>query len=208
MVLIGVLFLVAYLMGSIPTAVWVGKKFYGIDVREHGSGNAGSTNTIRVLGWKAGFPVFIIDILKGFIASSLVIFSNFHSGTNAYINLQLIFGFSALLGHILPVFAGFRGGKGVATLLGVVVALTPVPALMAFVIFLIILFIFKFVSVGSMVAGICYPFLIFFLFPDSPISIKSASIVMSLALIITHRKNIKRLINGEESKASFLYKKK
>jgi acyl phosphate:glycerol-3-phosphate acyltransferase len=208
MLLIALLFLVAYLMGSIPTAVWVGKKFYGIDVREHGSRNAGATNTIRVLGWKAGLPVFLIDIMKGILAASLVMFTNYTSGTNTYINLQLVFGFSALLGHILPVFADFRGGKGVATLLGVVIALTPVPALLAFIIFLVVLFIFKYVSVGSMIAAIFYPFIIFILYPGSAISIKSASIVMSVALIITHRKNIRRLIKGEESKAGFLYKKK
>ncbi len=208
MLLIVLLFLVSYLIGSIPTSVWVGKKFYGIDVREHGSGNAGATNTIRVLGLKAGLPVFIIDIIKGFLAASLAVFSNYHTVPIAYINLQLIFGFSALLGHIFPCFAGFRGGKGVATLLGVVIALTPVPALIAFVIFLVVLFIFKYVSVGSMVAAIFYPLIIFFLFPDSAISIKSASIVMALALIITHRKNIKRLIKNEEPKAKFLYKRK
>jgi glycerol-3-phosphate acyltransferase PlsY len=208
MFLIAVLFILAYLMGSIPTSVWVGKKFYGIDVREHGSGNAGATNTIRILGLKAGLPVFLIDIIKGLVASSLPLFTSYHYGTNGYINLQLLFGFSALLGHIFPVFAGFRGGKGVATLLGVVIALTPFPAFLAFGIFLVIFFIFKYVSVGSMVAAICFPFIIFFIYPELAVSIKSASIVMSATLIFTHRKNIIRLIKGEEPKASFLYKKK
>jgi acyl phosphate:glycerol-3-phosphate acyltransferase len=202
------IFIVAYLLGSIPTSVWVGKKFYGIDVREHGSGNAGATNTLRVLGWKAGLPVFIIDGLKGFVAASLVMFTSFQSGTNGYVNFQLILGFAALLGHVFPVFAGFRGGKGVATLLGVVIALTPLPAALAFIVFVIVLLIFKYVSIGSMVAGISYPLMIFFVFIHSPFSLKMASVIMAIALIVTHKKNIKRLLKGEESKASFLFNKK
>lgn len=198
----------AYLLGSIPTSVWVGKWFFGIDVREHGSGNAGATNTIRVLGWKAGGPVFLVDALKGFAAASLVVFTNIQSGTNTYVNLQLAFGFCALIGHVFPIFANFKGGKGVATLLGVVIALSPIPAAMAFGVFLAILFAFQYVSLGSMIAGISFPFIIFFLFPESAFSLKIAAIVMALILIATHRKNISRLLKGEESKASFLYKKK
>ena len=203
------LFIVAYLFGSIPTSVWVGKIFYNIDVREHGSGNAGATNTIRVLGWKAGGPVFIVDGLKGFAAASLVAFTTFVPATNIYINFQLALGFAALIGHIFPIFAGFKGGKGVATLLGVVIALTPISAGLAFGIFLIVLFAFKYVSLGSMVAGICYSAMILTIFSSKyPTSMKIASIVMAVALLFTHRKNISRLLKGEESKASFLYKKK
>jgi glycerol-3-phosphate acyltransferase PlsY len=208
LLLLSGLLLIAYLLGSIPTSVWVGKLFYNIDIREHGSGNAGATNTIRVLGWKAGGPVFIIDGLKGFAAAKLVIVSSFVFATNGYINFQLALGFAALLGHVFPVFAGFRGGKGVATLLGVVIALTPAVAGIAFLIFLIVLFLFKYVSVGSMTAGICYSLMVLFIFNDYPFSMKIASVVMALALIFTHKKNIKKLLKGEESKASFLYKKK
>ena len=198
----------AYLLGSIPTSVWVGKWFFSIDVREHGSGNAGATNTIRVLGWKAGGPVFLIDALKGFASASLVVFTDLQPGTNMYVNFQLIFGFCALIGHVFPIFAGFKGGKGVATLLGVVIALSPLPAAMAFGVFLLALFAFQYVSLGSIIAGCAFPLIIFILFPDSAISLKIASIAMALILIITHKKNITRLIKGEESKASFLYKKK
>ncbi len=208
----------AYLLGSIPTAVWVGKWFYNIDIRNFGSGNAGATNTLRVLGWKAGLPVFIIDGLKGAAAVELIylmkiwpglsIYYSFVSGTNVFVSFQLILGFTALIGHIFPIFAGFRGGKGVATLLGVVIAINPLPALLAFVVFVIILLLFKYVSVGSITAGLSYPLMIFFLFPHTQLSLKIASIFMSLALILTHKKNIRRLIKGEESKALFLFKSK
>lgn len=208
MILPLLLVIIAYLLGSIPTSVWVGKIFFGVDVREHGSGNAGATNTIRVLGWKAGGPVFIIDVLKGLFAVLLVHFSLFETGTNEYYNFQLILGLFALIGHIFPLFAGFKGGKGVATLLGIVIALTPLPALLAFGVFLIVLFIFKYVSLGSMIAGLSYPIMMFIFFPHYSISIKIFSIAMALMLIVTHRKNIKRLMKGEESKASFLMGKK
>lgn len=208
MILFVSLFLLAYLLGSIPTSVWVGKWFFGIDVRQHGSGNAGATNTIRVLGWKAGGPVFAVDIAKGFAAASLAWATELVPQTSQFVNFQLILGFAALLGHVFPVFAGFRGGKGVATLLGVVIALSPLPAALAFIVFLIILFIFKYVSVASMTAGVSYPLMLWFLFPALPLSLKIAGIVMSLALIATHKKNIARLLKGEESKAYFLIGKK
>src|SRR5436190_3997200 len=110
----------AYILGSIPSAVWIGKIFYGIDVREYGSGNAGATNTFRVLGKKAGIPVLAIDVLKGFSAVSLAYFqSEWVPATNAFVIFQLTLAVFAVLGHVFPVFAGFRGGKGVATLLGI-----------------------------------------------------------------------------------------
>lgn len=207
MFLIFILFVIAYLLGSIPTSVWVGKWFYGIDIREYGSGNAGATNTFRVLGWKAGLPVFIFDMLKGFAAVTLVAFPNISYSSNMFILYQLVFGVAAVLGHIFPIFAQFKGGKGVATLLGVVLALSPIPALMAFLIFVIVLLLFKYVSVGSIIAGISYPIIIWFIFPSNPIALKIAAIIMAVLLIITHRKNIIRLLNGTESKASFLFKK-
>lgn len=200
------LIFIAYLLGSIPTSVWAGKWFYGIDIREHGSGNAGATNTLRVLGWKAGIPVFLIDIAKGFVAVSLVSFLDFSSGSNSKILFQLALGFAALLGHVFPIFAQFKGGKGVATLLGVVLALSPIPALLAFGIFVVVLIISKYVSLGSMIAAIGYALMIIFIFP-SPISLKIAASIMALAVILTHRKNIQRLINKTENKATFLFKK-
>src|ERR1700752_2316055 len=131
--------ILAYLCGSIPTAVWIGLAFYNIDVREFGSGNAGATNTFRVLGKKAGIPVLIIDILKGFGAVCLAFFGNYATGTEEFINFQIALGISSLLGHIFPVLAGFRGGKGVATLLGIVLAVQPGAASLALIVFLIVL---------------------------------------------------------------------
>ncbi|MCX7986237.1 MAG: glycerol-3-phosphate 1-O-acyltransferase PlsY [Bacteroidales bacterium] len=200
------LVILAYLLGSIPTSVWVGKIFYGIDVREHGSGNAGATNTIRVLGWKAGIPVFLIDIAKGFVAVSLVGFTQFVPHSDSRILFQLVLGFAALLGHVFPIFANFKGGKGVATLLGVVLALSPIPALLAFGVFVVVLLISKYVSVGSMIAAISYALMICLIF-YSPLSLKIASLLMAVAVIFTHRKNIQRLLNKTENKATFLFKK-
>ncbi len=202
------LILSAYLLGSIPTSVWVGKWFYDIDIREKGSGNAGATNTIRVLGWKAGISVFIVDVLKGFAAVELAYLSPLHSGTMMFINFQILLGIIAIIGHIFPLLAGFKGGKGVAALLGIIITLTTGPALLSFGIFILVLLLFKYVSFGSMMAGISYPIIVSFFYPSLSDSLKIASIVMALILIITHRKNIKRLLNGEEAKAYFLFKKK
>ena len=134
--------IVAYLLGSIPTAVWIGKLFYNKDVREYGSGNAGATNTFRVLGKSAGIPVLIIDVLKGSISILLVgLISEIPSNSDAFINLQLAFGISAFIGHLFPVFAEFRGGKGVATMLGIVLALNFPSALLAILVFLVVFII-------------------------------------------------------------------
>src|SRR5687768_13215686 len=123
----GLLF--AYLLGSIPSAVWIGKRFYGIDVREFGSGNAGATNTFRVLGKKAGIPVLLIDIFKGWLAVQLAYLSSYRIDSVEFVNLELVLGIAALIGHIFPVYVGFRGGKGIATLLGVVIGVHPYAAL-------------------------------------------------------------------------------
>ena len=134
---IAIVFL-AYLMGSIPTSVWVGKIFYGVDVREHGSGNAGATNTIRVLGLLPGIVVFIVDVLKGYLAVRLLYLTDFYiPKTGMFINFQLILGIAAMIGHIFPIFAQFRGGKGVAVLSGVVFALHPYATLIVFGIWIV-----------------------------------------------------------------------
>jgi glycerol-3-phosphate acyltransferase PlsY len=119
------LLLLAYLIGAIPFSVIAGKVLKGIDVREYGSGNAGATNTFRVLGKKAGIPVLLLDVFKGFLAVDLVWFTSYVPSTEIYINLQLAFGIAAVLGHVFPVYAGFRGGKGVATLLGFMIGVFP-----------------------------------------------------------------------------------
>src|ERR1700722_18948409 len=110
-----ILAIAAYLIGSIPTSVWIGRKFYQVDVREHGSGNSGATNSLRVLGKKAGALVLIIDMLKGWLAVGIVCFSSYPSGSPQRIHLEVTLAFLAILGHILPIYAGFKGGKGIAT---------------------------------------------------------------------------------------------
>lgn len=199
--------LIAYLLGSIPTSVWIGKIFYGVDVREHGSGNAGATNTIRVLGYKAGIPVFIIDALKGWLAifMSKVVFGYFPEIEMSNI-IPVIAAASVVLGHIFPVFAGFRGGKGVATLLGVGFGLIPIPALIALTIFIIVLLISGYVSLSSIMAAVTLPFVTyFFVMPDNLILLL-LTVAVAVFIPITHRENIKRLLSGTENK--FLKKNK
>ncbi len=189
-------------MGSIPTSVWIGKAFYNIDVREFGSGNAGATNTFRVLGKKAGIPVLIIDILKGSFAVSLSFLSVYEINSDAFINLQLALGIAALIGHIFPLFAGFRGGKGVATILGVVFCILPVACSIALLVFLFTLLISRIVSLSSMIAGLSFPFILNLLLHNQNKVLAIFSIVVSTLLIITHRKNIRRLLKKEESKVN------
>lgn len=199
-------FLLAYLLGSIPTAVWVGKYFHGVDVREHGSGNAGATNTIRVLGWKTGIPVLIVDLAKGWLAAMLPLFLKLAPPDSALLtNLQIITGLTAIIGHIFPVFAGFRGGKGVATVFGVLLAIHPGVTLICFGVFLVILILTGIVSVSSMSAGIAFPIFLLTVFDTPSLVFKIFSVVVAIALLVTHRKNIRRLLKGEEKK---LFKKK
>ncbi|MDQ3050565.1 MAG: glycerol-3-phosphate 1-O-acyltransferase PlsY [Bacteroidota bacterium] len=198
----------AYILGSIPSAVWIGKALYGIDVREYGSGNAGATNTFRVLGKKAGIPVLLLDIIKGFVALQLVLFvGNYLPGTQQYITFKLTLGIAALLGHIFPVFAGFRGGKGVATLLGILIGVQPVAALICSVIFLVVLLVSGYVSLGSMSAAIAYPFIIMLVLNETIPIVNIFAMAVAILVLITHQKNIERLLRGSESKVAFLRKK-
>ena len=191
----------AYLLGSIPTAVWIGKTFHGIDVREHGSGNAGTTNTIRVLGWKTGIPVLIIDMAKGWLAAMLPVFLKIAPpGSAALTDLQILTGIIAILGHIFPLYAGFRGGKGVATIAGAMLAIHPFLTLACFGVFLIVLLLTGIVSVSSMSMGIAFPVFLFTLFYTPSFIFKIFSVFVAVALLITHRNNIKRLLKGEEKK--------
>ncbi len=193
--------ILSYLAGSIPTAVWVGKAFHRIDVREHGSGNAGATNVIRVLGWKTGVPVLIVDVFKGWLATMLPVFFNLaEPGSALLINLQILAGMLAIVGHIFPVFAGFRGGKGVASVFGVLLAINPLLTVACFGVFLCVLLISGYVSLSSMSAGVAFPILLFLFFETPSVVLKVFSVVVAVAIIITHKKNISRLIKGEESK--------
>jgi acyl phosphate:glycerol-3-phosphate acyltransferase len=200
--LVALLVFIAYLLGSIPTSVWIGKAFYNIDVREFGSGNAGATNTFRVLGKKAGVPVLIIDILKGTAAVALAYLSSYEIQSSEFINLQIGLGIAALIGHIFPVFAGFRGGKGVATILGVVICILPLACSISLSIFLIVLFSTRIVSLSSMLAGISFPIILNFVVGNSNPVLTIFSLVVATLLIVTHRKNISRLLKNQETKVS------
>ncbi|HPT12174.1 MAG TPA: glycerol-3-phosphate 1-O-acyltransferase PlsY [Bacteroidales bacterium] len=199
--------ILAYIAGSIPTSVWAGKIFHDIDIREHGSGNAGATNTIRVLGWKTGVPVLIIDIAKGLVAALLPTFLHAAvNGSDQMVIIQIACGIAAIVGHVFPVFAGFNGGKGVATTFGVLLALQPWATLDCAGIFIIVLLIGGYVSLASITAGIMLPVFIFTLFNTPSVVMKIFSVLVAVAIIITHEKNIVRLFRGEEKK--FLYNKK
>jgi glycerol-3-phosphate acyltransferase PlsY len=203
-----ILFLIgAYLLGSIPTAVWIGKYFYKIDVREYGSGNAGATNTFRVLGKKAGIPVLLIDVLKGFAAVCLAYLSHYTRNSNQLINLQLVLGIASLFGHIFPIFASFRGGKGIATLLGIILAVHPYAALVSMSIFIVVLLVTSYVSLGSMIAAVCFPVVVIGVFKTTAPSLIIFSILIAIMVLITHQKNIERLLRKEESKAKLMKKK-
>ena len=198
--------MIAYLLGSIPSAVWIGKKYYGVDIREHGSKNAGTTNMLRVLGPRAALPVFALDFLKGFVAVTLISilrYDDFFAGDNDHwiIVLKIVAVFFAVLGHIFPIFAGFRGGKGVATLVGAVTGIYPPVILLCFGVWLIVLMISHYVSLASMTAGCCFP-LFTILTPriNQSVPFVVFSFVTAVLLIITHRKNIQRLRAGTESK--------
>jgi glycerol-3-phosphate acyltransferase PlsY len=202
--------LLAYLFGSIPTAVWLGQAFYGVDVREYGSGNAGATNTFRVLGKKAGIAVMVIDILKGWTATNLAYFIGptitGPQDAAQFVNYQLALGVIAVVGHLFPVFAGFRGGKGVATLFGMVLAVHFEAALVCVSVFLIVLMISHYVSLSSILAGFSFPFSIVFLFHSPFKSILLYGICICILILVTHQKNIERLLKGKESKI-YLFKR-
>jgi len=199
----------AYLLGAIPTSVWIGRHFFNIDIREHGSGNAGATNTIRVLGLKVGIPVLIIDVLKGFAAVNLIHLTDYYIPQSGdFISFQLLLGIAAIIGHIFPVYVGFKGGKGVATLFGIVLAIDPLPTLICIGIFVITLIITKYVSLSSMIAGFSFPIMVIVVFKTTTPSLVIFSLIIAILLLFTHQKNIERLLRKEESKAEFLKRKK
>lgn len=197
--------LVAYLLGSIPTALWVGRQFFGLaDIREHGSGNAGATNTFRVLGKKAGTFVLLFDALKGFAAAYFLpnwLLSQQVIAPENLFYFRLACGVLAVVGHIYPVFAQFRGGKGVATILGMMLAIAPATVGVALLVFLLVLGTTRYVSLSSMTAGVAFAFLQ--LLPAfRPINSLQIwfGFVLAAMLVYTHRANIGRLRAGTESR--------
>lgn len=210
-IVIGVL--CCYLIGSVPTSIWYGRWAKGIDIRDHGSGNAGATNTFRVLGVKAGSIVMLIDVTKGFLAtwSPWIVINYFVLlSANEFILTQIGFGFAAVLGHIFPIYERFKGGKGVATLLGMVIAINLNVALVCIGVFLVVFLISRIVALGSMIAALIYAVLQFVPVlnngTQNPIMI-TFGIVIFVLVMFTHKKNIKRMIDKEENKANLKAKK-
>ena len=195
-ILIAIACLIAYLLGSIPNSVWIGKAFFGVDVREHGSGNAGATNTLRVLGKPAGFTVLFLDFLKGFVAASLVFWPGLIFNTNHMMEYKMLFGALAVLGHIYPVFADFRGGKGIATVIGVVAGMDWMLALACFFTFVVIVAITKYISVGSMLSGLISPLYAGLIYHWEEKILVYFCMVIGVLVVYTHRSNIKRLRKG------------
>lgn len=193
----------AYLLGSVSNAVWIGKIFYGTDVREHGSRNAGATNTMRILGRKAGIAVFALDFLKGFIAVSLAALLPYAADSPALFNMKFALTAAVVLGHIFPVFAGFRGGKGVATLAGAVLAVYPPAVLLCLATFIAVFALYRYVSLASMTAGILLPVYTVFVFGQRYVPLVIFCCAVSVLLLVTHRRNIRRLLTGTEPKTYF-----
>ena len=196
----------SYLIGAIPTSVWVSQIFYNKDIRNHGSGNAGATNTFRILGWKAGLAVLLFDIFKGWAAVQLAVFSSFSTASEYYLLFKIGLCVLAVIGHIYPVYNGFKGGKGVATLLGAVMEIHFFGALICLGIFVIVFILTNYVSLGSISGGIAFPFLVIFVFNDHFLVMNVFSIAACVLLLITHYKNITRLVKKSERK-TYLFKK-
>ena len=199
--------ILAYLVGSVPSAVWIGKALYGIDVREHGSGNAGATNVIRVLGYKAGIPVMLVDVFKGWAAVQLVyLFPLPGISPDELIYFRIACAAAAVTGHIFPIYVGFRGGKGVGTLAGVAIALYPLDLLIVLGVFIITLTLTRYVSLSSILGAVIFPFAVFFITGERNPGLLILSVLVAVFVPLTHRKNIRRLIRGEENK--FIFRKK
>jgi glycerol-3-phosphate acyltransferase PlsY len=195
----------AYLMGSFSSAVWIGKWFYDTDVRTQGSGNAGATNTIRVLGTKAGIIVMVLDVVKAWGAVMLAtVFAGGRLSPSLLVDYQIILGALAVLGHVFPVFTGFKGGKGVASLVGVIIALYP-PLVFLYVLswFALVFILTRYVSLASITASVLFAILAIFVFHEQNTYLIVLAALIAVFIPVTHHKNIKRLLKGEESKLTF-----
>tara|TARA_B100001287_G_scaffold137908_1_gene116118 strand:+ start:2791 stop:3447 length:657 start_codon:yes stop_codon:yes gene_type:complete len=194
--------LLAYLIGSFPSAIWISKWFFGVDVRDYGSNNAGATNTFRVIGKFAGFSVLFLDILKGWASVKILtlILITYQPTSDAYINIQLVIGISAVLGHVFPIYEQFQGGKGVATLMGIILAINFSAAIGCVIIFLLIFIFTSYVSLGAMIAAFFFPVITIFVVKAESPALIYFSIFISILVITTHKKNIVRLLERQENK--------
>ena len=220
MLLLAIIVILSYLIGSIPNSILISKAVSGIDIRNHGSGNAGGTNVMRVLGWKYGLLVIFLDALKGAIA--VVIISRLFFGPLPFENVspfddftlvQIIAGISAVIGHIWTVFAGFKGGKGIATALGMLLTLITIDMLIAIGVFILVVTFSRYVSLGSLAGAVAVPLALIVRENVFNVDIPNYNtllpflIFVALLVIFTHRKNVIRLLNGNENKISFSKKK-
>jgi glycerol-3-phosphate acyltransferase PlsY len=197
--------MVAYLIGSFSSAVWIGKWFFDTDVRLHGSGNAGATNTIRVLGTKAGIIVMVLDVVKAWGAVMLAtVFAGGKLTDSQLIDYQIVLGALAVLGHVFPVYTGFKGGKGVASLVGVIIALySPYIFLLTLLWFAVVFILTRYVSLASITASFVFAMLAVFVFHEQNLYLIVLAGLIAVFVPLTHHKNIRRLLKGEESKLTF-----
>ncbi len=217
MVPIIIIAVLSYLIGSVPTSIIVARKVRGIDIRQHGSGNAGGTNVLRVIGWKAGVFVIVMDIAKGLAATLLVArlmegpipFSN-KTPFDDFTLVQIIAGCAAVLGHVWTLFAGFKGGKGIATAGGMLIGIAPVEVIISFSIFFVVFLVSQYVSLGSLSAAVAFPLTMFFRENVFMADVRGYntliffSIAISLFIIYNHRSNIARLLKGTENRLSMM----
>ncbi len=199
------LIITAYLIGSIPTALLISKSFFNIDIREYGSGNMGATNTFRILGPKFGTIVMAGDMLKGMFAVALYNLLPYYL-TNEFdrTNLMIALGMAGIAGHIYPIWAQFRGGKGVATLFGMLLAIQPIVAVSCVGVFLSVLFLTRYVSLSSILAGIALPICVLWIYNEKEVFYRVFAVAVAALVILTHQKNISRLLKGSESRVPIL----
>lgn len=212
MLALGVVILLSYLIGSIPSSVWVGRLVKGVDIRNHGSGNAGATNTFRLLGWRPGVAVLAIDFFKGFVSSLWISQLAYYIGAGPVSLfpfwdvdpfLRIVCGVVAVIGHMFPVYSNFDGGKGMATAAGMLCGIEPVSVAITFGVFLVVMLTSRYVSLASLVAAFIYPLMLVMLrygfgWPiDGSILIFGA--IVGIGIIIKHRGNIRRLLKGTEN---------
>lgn len=206
------LIIIAYLIGSIPTALIISKKFFGVDIRDYGSGNMGATNTFRVLGSKYGTVVMILDILKGAIAVALYNFMPYYFNTEHELwrtNFMIGLGLAAVLGHIFPIYANFKGGKGVATLFGMLLAMQPIVAISCVGVFLLVLYLTRYVSLSSILAALFLPICVLWIWNENEVLYRIFALIVAALVIFTHQKNIGRILRGVESRVPiFKYRDK
>lgn len=197
--------IIAYLIGSLPTALIISRKYFDIDIREYGSGNMGATNTFRVLGSRFGTIVMIADILKGIIAVALYnFFPHYLHNELDRTNFMIGLGLAAVAGHIFPVWANFRGGKGVATLFGMVLAIQPVVAVSCVAVFLAVLYLTRYISLSSILAGVALPICVLWIYNEKEVFYRVFAVAVAGLIVLTHQKNISRLIKGNESRVPIL----